>query len=117
MSDAMVRARAQVLHDLQATGTADATAVSILEDALSQRQWWLDQWADGVAFVAGLVAQDVQDELAETHGRWPLCSVCDDDQPRHALYIDPDLGGPDPHWVCEESGTVVAPLGHLHDGH
>ena len=112
----MVRARARVLHDLEATGTADATAVSILEDALSQRQWWLDQWADGVAYVAGLVAQDVQDELAETHGRWPTCPVCDEGRPVHALHIDPDLGGPDPHWVCEESGTVVAPLGHLRHG-
>jgi hypothetical protein len=29
------------------------------------------------------------------------------------LYVAPDIGGPDPHWVCEESGRVVAPLGGL----
>ena len=29
---------------------------------------------------------------------------------------DPDdLGGPDPVWVCEESGDVIAPLGGLGD--
>ena len=29
------------------------------------------------------------------------------------VHIQPDLGGPDPTWVCEESGTPVAPLGQL----
>jgi hypothetical protein len=29
------------------------------------------------------------------------------------LYVDPDLGGPDPTWVCEEAGIVVAPVGSL----
>ena len=29
----------------------------------------------------------------------------------HPLYIQPDLGGPDPVWVCEETGDAVAPLG------
>lgn len=102
-----------VLHDLESTGAADAASVSILEEAVSRRRWWLDQWAEGAAYVAGLVAQDLQDELLETRGRWPLCRVCDDGEATHALHVDPDLGGPDPHWVCEESGVVVAPLGHL----
>jgi hypothetical protein len=31
----------------------------------------------------------------------------------HALYIHPELGGPDPRWVCENSGITVAPLGSL----
>jgi hypothetical protein len=30
----------------------------------------------------------------------------------HSLSIEPELG-PHPHWVCSESGAVVAPLGHL----
>lgn len=104
-------ARALVLHDLQATGVADAAVVSLLEDAVSQRAWWVDQWPEGRAYVVGLVAQDVQDALLETSGRWPLCPLCD--QATHALYVDPDLGGPDPHWVCEEAGAVIAAIGSL----
>ncbi len=29
------------------------------------------------------------------------------------LYIHPELGGPDPMWVCENSAIAVAPLGKL----
>ena len=105
-------ARAAVLADLQARHRASAQAVSALEDALEQRRWWAEQWPEGTTYVAGLVAQDVQDALFETVGRWPLCVSCDD-APEHPLYIHPDLGGPDPVWVCEESGTEVAGLGGL----
>jgi hypothetical protein len=104
-------ARALVLADLTARGCATAEAVSALEDAMSQRTWWAEQWPEGEQYVAGLVAQDVQDALFETFGRWPVCVSCDG--PEHSLYIQPDLGGPDPMWVCEESGQAVAPLGHL----
>ena len=45
--------------------TATAEAVSILEDAVSSRTWWAEQWPEGVQYVAGLVAQDVQDALPE----------------------------------------------------
>lgn len=109
--DPVMTARALVLHDLESTGVADPTAVSLLEEALAQRSWWLDQWPGGRDFVVGLVAQDVQDGLLETAGRWPLCTACED--ATHALYVDPDLGGPDPTWVCEESGVVVAKIGSL----
>ena len=105
-------ARAAVLADLQARRRADAEAVSALEDALEQRRWWAEQWPEGTVYVAGLVAQDVQDALFATAGRWPLCLDCESG-PVHALHIQPDLGGPDPVWVCEESGDVVAPLGGL----
>lgn len=105
-------ARARVLHDLEATGIADAATVSVLEAALADRGWWLEQWAEGRAYVVGLVAQDVQDRLLETRGRWPLCRACDELDP-HALYVHPDLGGPEPHWVCEHSGIEVAPVGEL----
>ena len=104
-------ARSRVLADLQARNLATAASVSLLEDAVSARQWWADQWPEGHVFVAGLVAQDVQDALLETSGRWPVCRSCGG--PEHSLYIEPDLGGPDPVWVCEESGDVVAPLGGL----
>ena len=114
-------ARASVLADLQARGVANATSVSALDEACSQRRWWLEQWAEGADYVSGLIAQDVQDALVDQHGRtdltglWPVCEHCDEG-PMHALHIEPDLGGPDPTWVCEESGTVVAGLGRLGAG-
>lgn len=104
-------ARAHVLHDLEATGAADPATVSLLEEALAGRGWWLEQWPAGNQFIIGLVAQDVQDALLATAGRWPLCPVCE--HATHALYVDPDLGGPDPHWICEEAGLVVAAIGDL----
>ena len=105
--------RARVLADLQARQHATAAAVSVLEDAVAQRKWWAEQWPEGAQYIAGLVAQDVQDALFESVGRWPVCRDCSDHAPVHALYIQPDLGGPDPVWVCEETGDVVAPLGGL----
>ena len=108
----VVQARALVLHDLEATGVADAATVSALESALADRGWWLEQWAEGRDYVVGLVAQDVQDALLEQVGRWPLCAHCDSEEP-HAIYIHPELGGPDPVWVCERSGATIAPLGKL----
>jgi hypothetical protein len=106
-------ARARVLADLTSRGHATAAAVSALEDAVADRKWWAEQWPEGEVYVAGLVAQDVQDALFESAGRWPLCTVCSDDEPLHTLYIQPDLGGPDPFWVCEETGEPVAALGKL----
>jgi len=105
-------ARARVLADLRARDHATPPAVSALEDAVSARSWWAGQWPEGAQYVAGLVAQDVQDALFESIGRWPLCVGCPD-APEHSLYIQPDLGGPDPHWVCEETGQTVADLGRL----
>lgn len=101
-----------MLHDLEATGVAEPEVVSMLESAVADRTWWVQQWAEGRDYVVGLVAQDVQDGLLETRGRWPVCTTCDDPEP-HALYVDPDLGGPDPTWVCERAGVRVAPVGGL----
>lgn len=112
MSDAVLEARAAVLHDLDATGVADAAVVSLLEDAVSERRWWASQWEQGLPYVAGLIAQDVQDALLDRVGRWPLCTACDQEEP-HALYIHPELGGPEPTWVCEVAGIEVAALGQL----
>lgn len=108
----MLEARALVLADLEARQQANAAAVSALEDACAARQWWAEQWPEGEVYVAGLVAQDVQDALFEASGRWPLCLDCRTG-PVHSLYIQPDLGGPDPVWVCEETGDVAAALGTL----
>lgn len=112
------QARAQVLADLEARALGTVATVTLLEDACSERRWWLEQWADGAAYIGGLIAQDVQDALADQFGRdareglWPTCTHCERG-PVHALHIDPDLGGPDPRWVCEETGHAVAPLGGL----
>lgn len=111
--DTVLDARARVLNDLTARGLATADVVSILEEACSERAWWAEQWPEGHVYVAGLVAQDVQDALFDSATRWPLCTACDDDQPLHSLTISPDLGGPDPVWVCEDSGQLIAPLGGL----
>jgi len=111
-ADPLLVARALVLHDLEVTGAADVESVSALEAAVSTRRWWSSQWEEGTVYVAGLVAQDVQDAILDRAGRWPLCRACDDLEP-HALYIHPELGGPDPRWVCETSGITVAPLGGL----
>jgi hypothetical protein len=108
----LLAARALVLADLEARHRATPEAVDHLEDACANRGWWAEQWPEGRVYVAGLVAQDVQDALFETVGRWPLCQTCRD-SPEHALHIEPDLGGPDPIWVCEESGQPVAELGRL----
>ena len=97
-------ARALVLADLEARRCATPEAVSALEDAMSQRKWWAEQWPEGEQYVAGLVAQDVQDALFES--RRALAGVRRSARrPEHALYIQPDLGGPDPVWVCEESAA------------
>jgi hypothetical protein len=109
----LLEARALVLADLGSRDEATPEAVNALEDAVSERGWWADQWPEGAAYVAGLVAQDVQDALFEGGTRWPLCQGCPEPAPEHSLYISPDLGGPDPVWMCEETGAVVAPLGRL----
>jgi hypothetical protein len=111
--DALLDARARVLADLTATGAADAVAVSLLEDALGERRWWAAEWPEGAAYVAGQVAQDLQDALFdEGIARWPLCRLCEPEEEPHELRISPELG-PDPTWVCEHSGQVAGPLGSL----
>ncbi|MEU6276742.1 hypothetical protein ABZ871_30670 [Streptomyces populi] len=111
LEQALHAARARVLADLVAGRVAQADVVSLVEDSVVQRRWWVEQWPDGVEFVAGLVAQDVQDALLERHGRWPLCPVCSTGDP-HALEVEPELG-PDPHWVCHQAGVKISPVGSL----
>ena len=62
----LLAARALVLADLQARHRATPDAVDALEDACANRGWWAEQWPEGEVYVAGLVAQDVQDALFET---------------------------------------------------
>lgn len=108
---ALLRARAMVLHDVQARiGDADDVTelVDVVEDAVAARRWWVQQWPDGAGYVAGMVAQDVQDRLLETEGRWPTCAVHTDEP----LELDPPVAA-DPWWVCEHGCGRVAPLGAL----
>ncbi|QFQ98307.1 hypothetical protein F9278_21315 [Streptomyces phaeolivaceus] len=111
LEQALHGARALVLADLVSGEVAEADVVSMVEESVVQRRWWVEQWPDGAAYVAGLVAQDVQDALLERYGRWPLCPVCGADDP-HALDVEPELG-PDPQWVCHKAGVRVAALGAL----
>ena len=106
LEQALHAARALVLADLVAGEVA-----SLVEDSVVERRWWVEQWPDGAAYVAGLVAQDVQDALLDRYGRWPLCPVCGAGDP-HALDVEPELG-PDPHWVCHKAGVRVAAVGCL----
>ena len=111
LEQALHAARALVLADLSAGDVARADVVSLVEDAVVHRRWWVQQWPEGAGYVTGLIAQDVQDALLEKYGRWPLCPVCGGSE-LHALQVDPELG-PDPHWVCAKTATVVAPVGRL----
>ncbi|MFF8318899.1 hypothetical protein ACF06V_17235 [Streptomyces bobili] len=111
LEQALHAARALVLADLASGEVAAADVVSMVEESVTQRRWWVEQWPDGVTFVAGLVAQDVQDALLERYGRWPICPVCGSGDP-HALEVEPELG-PDPHWVCHKAGVKVAAVGSL----
>ncbi|WP_371480034.1 hypothetical protein [Kitasatospora sp. NBC_00315] len=109
---ALHSARALILADLNTRDVADAAVVSLVEDAVTHRRWWLEQWPDGTEYVLGLVAQDVQDKLLEQYGRWPLCPACAEAGDPHALSVEPELG-PEPHWVCGKEAVVVAPVGRL----
>lgn len=111
LDDPLLAARARVLDDLAAQGLVDPHTVSVVEDCVAQRRWWLAQWDAGAQFIGGLVAQDVQDVLFDESRRWPLCDTCPDPV-EHSLVIEPELG-PDPHWVCSHSGSVIAALGRL----
>lgn len=111
LEQALHTARALVLADLVAGEVAEADVVSLVEDSVTHRRWWVEQWPEGVDYLAGLVAQDVQDALLEKYGRWPLCPVCSHGDP-HALDVEPELG-PDPHWVCAKAGVKVATVGGL----
>lgn len=109
--DPLLQARALVLLDLAAQGRVDPHTVSVVEDCVAERRWWLSQWPQGWEYVDGLVAQDVQDRLFDEAQRWPVCVACPDPI-EHSMTIEPELG-PEPRWVCSQSGSVVAPLGGL----
>jgi len=112
IDDVLLDARALVLRDLGARKFDSPAAVDVLDDVVAERRWWIEHWPDGAVYVAGQIAQDVQDRLLDGQlGRWPRCTACDNTRV-HELRISPELGA-NPQWVCEESGITVAPLGSL----
>ncbi|WP_422070593.1 hypothetical protein [Streptomyces orinoci] len=111
LEQALHAARALVLADLSAGGVAEPDVVSLVEDAVAGRRWWVEQWPEGAEFLVGLVAQDVQDALLDRYGRWPLCPVCASGD-AHALEVEPELG-PDPRWACTKQAVLVARVGAL----
>jgi len=108
----LLAARAALVRDLQASGSADSTSVSIVEAAVADRRWWVEEWPEGAPYLAGQIAQDVQDALLPVIGRWPVCPLHEDDAEPHELRISPDLGS-DPYWHCEDHEISLAPLGAL----
>jgi hypothetical protein len=75
----------------------------MLEKSLSERAVVAVAVPEGAAYVLGLVAQDVQDAVQDTIGRWPRCTSCD--VPRRARAAGhPELGD-DPKWLCESSAS------------
>jgi hypothetical protein len=106
--DALADARARLLHDLSATTQTTPIVMDALEDALSKRREWAEPWPEGTAFIACLVAQDLQEALEGVFGPWPPCRL----DGAHQLRVEPDLGE-DPRWVCEDCSAVVAPVGEL----
>jgi hypothetical protein len=109
---ALHEARALVLRDLRVCGAETPEVVSVVEDAVAERRWWVEQWPDGAEFVAGLVAQDVQEALGEAGVRWPQCPLHVDTEDDHPMSVEPELGA-DPHWVCEKDLVQVAEVGEL----
>ena len=99
--DPLLTARALVLRDLASQGLLSPHTVSVVEDCVAQRRWWLSQWAAGADFIGGLVAQDVQDMLFDEARRWPLCETCAEPV-EHSLAIEP---GSDP----TRTGSVRRP--------
>lgn len=107
-SAALLQARALVLHDIIACGADVAGIVDVLDTAVHDREWWVRNWPDGRPYVAGQVAQDVQDQLVDTEGRWPPCPL----HPEEALQLEPPMGE-DPRWVCGLGCGDIAALGTL----
>jgi hypothetical protein len=108
VDEALADARARLLHDLAATTPTTPAVVDVLEDVLTERRSWAAPWPDGAAFLTCLVAQDLQESLAEIIGRWPNCRL----DGGHQLHVEPDLGE-NPRWVCESCAAVAAPIGGL----
>jgi hypothetical protein len=97
-----VEAREALLRDLE------GRHVDIVDRCLEQRDWWIQQWSEGIQYLTCLLAQDVQEAVNELDPSWPVCPEHGD----HKLYVEPDLGT-DPFWVCERSGLQVNPVGRL----
>ena len=43
VTDALLEARARVLHDLVACGLDTAATVSVVDEVVTARRWWVDE--------------------------------------------------------------------------
>jgi len=112
IDEALLNARAMVLHDLNVAGQDVAACIDVLDAVVAERRWWVEQWPEGADYVAGQITQDVQERLLDAGlGRWPLCRSCDETEV-HELNVSPELGS-DAAWVCERAGIHVADVGEL----
>lgn len=111
--DVLFEARALVLRDLTACDLATAAVVDIVEDIITERRWWVDEWPEGEAFALGQIAQDVQDRLLDEGVNWPVCPRHGLSSHSHDLHVEPDMG---PHavWTCALDAMRLAPVGQLH---
>jgi hypothetical protein len=109
VTDPLAEAATAAQHDLAVTGTwTDATEAAVAA-SVESRRWWLEQWPAGGEHLLGLVAQDVQEWVHDhVDSDWPTCPEHLD----HALFVEPDLG-PDPFWVCHQTGLPLAGVGQL----
>ena len=82
VTDALLRPAPGCCTTSRRCGLDTAATVSVVDEVVTARQWWVDEWPDGAAFVTCLVAQDVQEALLDQVGRWPLCSVVHDPRRR-----------------------------------
>jgi len=108
ISAALLRARALVLHDIVACRADVPGIVDVLDAAVHEREWWVRKWPEGAQYLAGQVAQDVQDHLVDTEGRWPPCPL----HAEEALQLEPPMDA-DPRWICGLGCGEIAALGTL----
>ena len=112
LETSMMRARALVLHDLESTGVADPASVSTLEAALAAGSGGCGSGSRAATTSWAWSPRTSRTPCWRATAAGPCAGPATSLEP-HALYIHPDLGGPDPTWVCEHAGIEVAPVGGL----
>lgn len=88
-----------LVHDVEATlGTGNEGSI---RRAAARVRTLRNERDDYVAKVVEDVQQELHDLFADT--TWPACPL----HPNHPLWLHNE------HWLCEQTQTVIAKLGHL----